>query len=247
VEAAVQSLVQNKGKCFYYVSARDGRTYKAFLAFEGDDTLGGVNEDLLMLNNAQLCTQFFKDYGWSAKLVVPGKKGYACIQFVGYTCLLHDGEVVNECSNVVMFPEIPRILKTKNWSSTEIPDAEYHPSVAVYATTMMIEFCRFEPMYRFFAAMRADHLAKGGKVRQVNGMLKDNYLRAHGEIGTDEEILSYVPEPCEFLEGGKNYKMLARVHAGECSAEEYAAMCGITTLDVHGLDLSCFVPPAWLS
>ena len=247
VEAAVQSLIRNKGKSFTYVSARDGRSYEAFLAFEGDDTLGGLNEKILMINDAQLCKEFFKGYGWNAKLKVPPLEGAACINFVGYTALIDNGNVIIQGANVVMFPEVRRVLHEKAWTSTDIPDVEFHPSVAVYATTMMNSFRHFEPMYRFFLAMRTDHIAKGGKCRRVNGLLKDNYIRAHGEVGTDEEILSFVPEPSEFLEGGIAYFTLATVHAGFFTAEEYAAMTGLTTLEVHGKDLACLLPKAWLS
>lgn len=246
VEAAIQSIVCNKGKMFFYVSARDGRTYKAFLAFEGDDTIGGMDEKILMLDNAKLCNQFFQDYGWKAKLKVAGNIGDSCVQFVGYTCLLRNGQIMMQGANVVMFPEIKRILQDKPWSSTDIPDVEFHPSVAVYATCMMNEFRYFEPMYNFFAAMRRDQLAKGGEVRRVNGLLRDTYVKMHGEVGTDTEVLSYVPEPEPFIDGGDPYQDLARVHAGDFSAEEYASSCGITTLEQHGRDLACFLPASWL-
>lgn len=247
VEAAVQSLLMNKGRCFSYVSARDNKPYTAYLAFEGDDTLGALNEGILLLNNGQLCNQFFSDYGWSAKLKVVKDTGYDCIQFVGYTALVLDNKIVTLGENVVMFPEIKRILKDKAWAITDIPDAEYWPTVAIYATTMMNGFRYFEPMYAFFNAMRDDAIARGGKIRKANKMLRDCYLREHGEIGTDEEVMSFVPEPDTLLDGGDSYYVLAHVHAGPFSPEEVAGMAGLTTLEYHGRDLACWVPASWLS
>jgi len=247
VEAAVQSLIRNKGKKFTYVSARDGRKYDAYLAFEGDDTLGGVDEDILALDNGRLCKEFFKDYGWNAKLKFADNEGYSCIQFVGYTCLLKDGQVVLHGANAVMFPEIKRVIQDKPCSSCDLPDEEFHPSVAVYATCMMNEFRYFAPMHAFYSAMRADHIAKGGRVRRSNGILRDIYIKMHGEVGTEEQILNNVPEPEPFLDGGNDYTELARVHAGDFTIEEYSCMCGITTLELHGRDLACMLPSSWRS
>ena len=199
----------------------------------------------MLFRSGRLCTEFFKDYGWNAKLKVASNNGYACVQFVGYTCLLRDGKVVIQGANVVMFPEIRRIIQDKPWSSTDIPNSEYHPSVAVYATCMMNEFRYFAPMHAFFAAMRADHLAKGGCVRHSNGMLRDIYIKMYGEVGTVEQVLSNVPEPEPFLDGGRDYMELARVHAGDYTLEEYSCACGITTLEMHGRDLACMLPRSW--
>lgn len=246
VEAAIQSLIQHKGKMFYYTSARDGKQYKAFLAFEGDDTLGGINEKILATNGGQLVDEFFSDYGWKAKFKVADNAGDACIQFVGYTALLKGGAVVKEGANVVMFPEIKRILQDKPWSSTDIPDDEYYPSVAIYATCMANEFRHFGPMHAFFTAMRTDHIAKGGSVRRNNAMLRDIYIKMHGDVGTEEQVLNNVPDLEPFLDGSAAYQDLARVHAGDFTATEYASMCGVTTLEMHGRDLACFFPQAWL-
>ena len=246
VEAAIQSLIKSRGRSFVYCSARDGRVYKAYLAFEGDDTLAGFDEKLIVMNGGQLINQFFTDLGWKAKLKVASNVGDACVQFVGYTALLRDGKIVRQGDNVVMFPEIKRILRDKPWSSTDIPDTEFHPTVAVYATCMANEFRQFAPMHAFFTAMRNDHIARGGEVRRNNGMLRDIYIKMHGEVGTDEQVLTNVPEPEEFLDGGKSYYDLARVHAGDFTAEEISGMCGITTMELHGRDLACMVPASWL-
>jgi len=245
-EAAVQSLVKNKGKCFDYTSARDGKHYRAFLAFEGDDTLGGINERILAFNGGELINDFFTDYGWKAKLKVVSNAGDDCVQFVGYTALVRDGTVVTDGNNVVMFPEIKRILQDKAWSSAEIPDAEYHATVAIYATYMANEFSRFAPMHAFFAAMRADHMSKGGKVTRSNAMLRDIYIKEHGDVGTDEQVIGSIPDMAPFLDGSPAYRDLARVHAGDFTDEEYSAMCGLTTLEMHGMDLASFLPKSWV-
>lgn len=245
-ERAIQSLIKNKGKWFKYVSARDSKEYTAVLAFEGDDTLGSLDERILIVDDGRLINEFFTSYGWKAKLKVASNVGSDCIQFVGYTALLRDGNIVMEGANVVMFPEIKRILQDKPWSSTELPPEEFHPSVAVYATCMANEFKYFAPMHAFFTAMRSDHLAKGGQVRRSNGMLKDLYIKMHGEVGTEEQILNNVPDLEPLLDGSQAYQELARVHAGEYTKEEYACMCGVMTLDMHGRDLACFFPRAWL-
>lgn len=246
VDAAIQDLVRNKGRGFRYVSARDGRTYRAYLSFEGDDTVGGLEESIVLMNNGQLIDQFFKDHGWKAKLEVISIKGDACVTFVGYTALLRDGRIVKQGNNVVMFPEIKRILRDKPWTTTDIPDSEFHPSVAVYATCMANEFRNFLPMHAFFMAMREDHLARGGEVRSNNAMLRDLYVKMHGEVGTDLEVLRHVPDPVEYLDGGKDYEDLARVHAGDFTAAEISSMSGLETIEYHGRDLACLVPASWL-
>ena len=246
VEAAIQDLIRNRGRGFRYVSARDGRTYRAYLAFEGDDTVGGLEESIILMNNGQLINQFFTDHGWKAKLEVISIQGDACVTFVGYTALLRNGRIVKHGTNVVMFPEIKRILRDKPWTTTDIPDCEFYPTVAVYATCMANEFRNFLPMHAFFTAMREDHLARGGEVRTNNAMLRDLYVKMHGEVGTDAQVLSHVPDAEEFLDGGKDYYDLAKVHAGDYTPAEVSSMCGLTTLEMHGRDLACLVPPSWL-
>ena len=246
MEAAIQSLIRNRGRGFRYVSARDGLTYNAFLAFEGDDTVGGFQESIILMNNGQLINEFFRGYGWKAKLEVIAISGDACVTFVGFTALLRNGRIVKHGRNVVMFPEVKRILNDKPWTTTDIPDEEYHPSVAVYATCMANEFKHFLPMHAFFTAMRNDHLARGGQVRKNNAMLRDLYVKMHGEVGTDEEVLNHVPDPEEYLDGGQDYYSLAKVHAGDFTAQEISCMCGLESLELHGRDLACMVPASWL-
>jgi len=246
VEAAVQSLLQSKGKFFDYVSPRDGKTYRAFLAFEGDDTLGALNESILLHNNGQLCDEFFSDHGWSAKMKVINPVGYDSIKFVGYTALVKDNKLVRDGENVVMFPEIKRILKDKAWATTIIEEKAYWPTVAIYATVMMNAFRHFTPMYTFFEAMRNDAKAKGGRLTETNAMLRDCYLREHGDLGTDLQVLSFCPEPEALIDGGSDFYTLAAVHAGPFTEEDAASMAGLTTLEYNGRDLACFVPPSWL-
>jgi len=246
VDAAVQSLLRSKGKYFDYISARDGRKYTAYLAFEGDDTLGALNEKILLLNNGQLCDEFFNKYGWSAKLKVVNPVGYDQLKFVGYTALVKDNQMVTHGENVVMFPEIKKIFESKAWATTIIEEDAYWATIAIYATVMMNAFRFFEPMYAFFAAMRADAQSKGGKLKEVNGMLRDCYIKEHGDVGSDAEVLAFCPEPETLLDGGDDYYILANVHAGPFSAEEAANMAGLTTLEYNGRDLACFVPNSWL-
>jgi len=247
VEAAIQNLMHHEGQKFQYTSARDGRKYFAFLAFEGDDTLGCLTEPCLLENNGAMVNDFFKAYGWNAKLKVAKMTGEDCLAFVGFVALVRDNKLVRLGENIVMFPDIVRILRTKSWATTQIDEEEYWPSVAIYATYSMNQFRYFAPMYQFFWAMREMALSRGGVLTKSNAMLRDCYLNANGTIGTEEEILSNIPEPETLLHGCDDFYALARVHAGEFEDDEIAGMCGLTTLEYHGMDLACYVPSKWLS
>jgi len=247
IEAAINNLIHNKGRKFQYTSARDGCKYVAYLAFEGDDTLGALTERALLENNGAMVNAFFKSYGWNAKLKVINPTGDDSISFVGYTALVRDNVFVRRGDDIVMFPDIVRILQTKSWATTKIDDDEYWPSIAIYATYSMNQFKYFAPMYQFFWAMRQMAIERGGTLTKSNAMLRDCYLNQNGTLGTEEEILSSIPEADELLYGGGDYYALAQVHAGPFEDDEIAGMCGLTTLEYHGMDLACYVPKSWLT
>jgi len=137
------------------------------------------------------------------------------------------------------------IIRDKPWASSDIADDEYNASVAIYATGMANEFRRLPPMYAFFNAMRTDYMNKGGRIKRANAMLRDIYIKMYGDVGTEEQVLSNIPDIESVLDGNDDYSALARVHAGDFTIEEYSAMCGLTTLEMHGRDLACFMPQAW--
>jgi len=250
IEAAIESLLRNKGKKFTYVSARDGRKYDAFLAFEGDDTLGGLNE--ASCGYAELVEEFFKNWGWSSKLRFVKKTGDDFVSFVGFHALTHNGRVmlVGPEEHVVMCPEVKRVLKTKDWTTCSIPDADLKASLAIYAADMMTLFHHVEPMYRFFAAMLADNRPAAGPTikygGKANDLIRGVYLRKHGDIGTAKQIEEMEVAVSEFLDGGKVYRRLLDVCAGPSTEEEWACACGVTTLAMHGDDLAAFMPGSWL-
>ena len=86
---ALRSWLNNRGKHFYYKSARDRKKYHAVFAFEGDDTLGKVTEAI-----SDTAEAFFRDWGWAPELKFVSSKGDAMLTFVGYQMLISDGKAV---------------------------------------------------------------------------------------------------------------------------------------------------------
>jgi hypothetical protein len=183
VEKALQAWFNHGGKYFTYVSARDGEVYKAVLAFEGDDTIGRLLENVR--THVEL---FFTRWGWKPKLKYFDSEG--AVTFVGYQMLFKNSAFQfemrpnnqldclpdppsskfasgksgwrdalckpPETSQIVCFPELKRCLKTKQWSTTQLRGADYANSVEVYAKLMTDEFNGLQPMHTFFSSLAAD-------------------------------------------------------------------------------------------
>lgn len=246
MDGAIRRWVAKKGKSFPYESRRDGERHHAALAFEGDDTLGRLNEKIDGDVEA-----FFERWGWRPKLkyAVPDADGYAAVTFVGYECLLKDGKPVIDQGELVCTPELKRFLKTKMWTTMQGTEEEIRQSTNIYAKSMAQEFRHLQPLYAFCAAMAADTEGdcseKGNAFRNT---ARDLYLRDHGELAPTEVMNRYasrlqMPESAFSDE----YKHLARLTGGSFSSEEWASMCAITTLKMHGDEARNLIPASWLS
>jgi hypothetical protein len=251
VEEAVKTLVRTKGVEFFYVSKRDGKTYCARLRFEGDDTAGKLQEALVD-GFAEKIQKAFRDIRWCPKFKFVENEGTNFLRFVGWDMLVRDGQVVFEGTGQnaepVMFPEVKRLLTTKQWTTFQGTDEEMAECQRVYACVMAEAFKYCEPMHAFMSSMHRDSLERRRSVVDDTRMI-DLHLLATGEMPNRECTgLSQVELPGG--EGGArdhNWRELCRVTAGEFSAQEWAGMCGLTTLRLHGADLATIVPRSWVT
>jgi hypothetical protein len=258
MDEAVKNLVSARGGTFKYVSARDGKTYLACLAFEGDDTLGCIGERGLQ---APLET-FFTDYGWKAKLRWP-KNMTDYIRFVGYDVLLHDNLVVEMAKDdIVMFPEIKRALKTKCWSTcvTLTPD-QTKTIDYIYACTMAAEYRHYPPMHNFYRCLANDNtLSSDRRTKSLNSgnaeqqhfaweEVFNRYVAVTGEKRDRYTTLRWLSdlECCSAVDGGDDFEALAYASAGRADNEEISNLMSITTVNRPGSDLADFLPRSWVS
>ena len=245
MDAAVQSLVCQRGAAFVYMSARSKRPEEARLAFEGDDTVGRLSETM----HVTQMEEFFHRWGWRSKIKICRKTGDDFVRFVGFDALTRDGDVVMQCRNPVMCCEIKRVLTTKMWTTTQIPPQDLAICQRAYAATMAEGMKNVEPMYAFFRAMFDDNAR--GPSRASNGSvaaLRDLHFRVHGTAGTDAEVLAMgdIAFP-ETGVSGNDYRALAAVSAGPFTEAEWSSMSGLTTLEVHGQDLRALCPASWFT
>jgi hypothetical protein len=244
MDAAVQSLLKSGGASMTYISARDGKTYKCCLVFEGDDTLAGFEEECMATPVA--AEEFFQRWGWKPKLRVVPKTGDSYARFVGYDALFIDGALKLVGGYPILCPEVSRILKTKNWTTCTIPEEDLKATFHIYATFMANEFTLVQPMYNYFLAMRNDNPMS--KIGQVNGVLTDMYRKHKGDLHAESDAYEMTKLELDPLLGDCPYhKRLVMAANGACSDAEWASMTGITTLEMNGADLACFVPKAWIA
>jgi hypothetical protein len=252
--AAIESLVENGGTWFIYVSKRDGKKYWAYLAFEGDDTLGKLTEWNRKQAEAfqELSESFFKARGWRAKLRVPtANKDF--IRFVSYDAMLSCGRIIVENDVIVMCPEIKRNLKTKSWSTTDAPPAAFAGCVMIYAKVMASEFANLPPMYAFYESLYNDHKVNAVVSTHLVASCREMMIKRLGYVPTAEEAEVVMREwiDGEFPSRTDNaslwYSRLARVSAGEYTTSEWTTMCSLTSLNMHGADLQRLLPASWLS
>lgn len=241
VNAAVKDWVDHQGKYFFYKSARDGKRYKAVLAFEGDDTFGRLVE--FVEGHVEL---FMKRWGWCPKLKYFPGVGQHKLTFVGYEILISNGAPVLVEDEVVCFPELKRLLTSKNWSVQIGTEEDRRAAFNVYAAMMAQEYRHLAPMHAFFKALHGDTV---GAITDAvpKGVGRDLYLSRFGELGTIEEVTKF----CRELEVPEcvpdtHYEDLAKL-TGSWTAEQWALACSLTTLRMGGDDLRSLFIPSWVS
>jgi len=261
VNDALDTLIKFRGAKMFYVSPRDTtlinqkgkmvrRKYLACLAFEGDDTAGRFEENiwspvLLKPDGETVCPvcQFFTRWGWKAKLVWKPLTDDGYIRFVGYEALICDGELEYDGGEVVMTPEVARALNTKSWTTTDCTPQELKTCIRIYAAQLASGFKRVEPVHAFLNAVFDDN--KGG-VDVKAEKVREHILAMTGELPeAGASVSSHVQMPG--FEGGdcEKWKRLLRVSAGQFSDREWAEMCHVGTVRMHGADLAVCVPLKW--
>lgn len=252
---ALDALIRFRGAKMFYVSPRDTtlhevkgrmvrRKYLACFAFEGDDTAGRFEERIWAEGDEPCPTHaFFKRWGWEPKLVWKPMTGDTYMRFVGYEALIEDNHVVYDGGEMVMTPEVRRLVNTKSWSTTDVTPRELKTCIRIYASTLAEGFKRVEPMHSFLQAVYDDN--KGGidvKAEKV----REYYLAMTGELPEAGTVMTRSVQMPEF-EGADpdKWKRLLRVSAGDFTDREWADMCHIGTIRMHGADLRTCVPASW--
>lgn len=255
VKDAFENLLKFKGAKMFYVSPRDRSTvmrsgkevrvkYLTCFAFEGDDTAARFDEKIWP-EEGQPCpvAAFFERWGWRAKLVWKPLLGDSYVRFVGYEALICDSKLVYDGAEIVMTPETKRFLKTKSDTTTAVTPQELKTCIRIFAATLAEGYKRVEPMHSFLQAMYDDN--EGGL--DVSGeAVREYYLSTHGvlpEAGL--KVSASIPMPD--FEGGdaSKWKRLLRVAAGDFDDREWATMCHVGTMQMHGEDLATCVPASW--
>jgi len=247
-EVFLTFFLKAKGAPVKYKSARDGRFYWVGLAFEGDDTLAAFSEDL----DDGLIEDFFKRRGWLPKLktIVSG-----VATFVGYhVCLLSAKVVLDEAGDMLVLPEINRCLTTKSWTTSVVPEAERPFVECLNAMVMAAHFENCPPMWYLWNAVFSGYGSLGTKALtkwgvQTRAILVDSYMKSHGDMPTDAMLVNFTTEtampPCK--EVSDTWRTFAEMCAGPCTDAEWCMSSGLTNVDMHGADLACYFPAAWLS
>jgi len=255
VDDALLCLIKFQGARMFYVSPRDqsivkGKTgpgrkkYLACLAFEGDDTVGRLDERVWARTGEPCPVEaFFTRWGWRSKLVWKKVSGDDYVRFVGYEALISGNKLVYEGGTLVMVPEVRRALNTKSWTPTNVTPRELKTCIRIYAATLAEGFTHVEPMHAFLQAVYDDN--RGG-VSVSAEKVREYILAQRGELPeAGETALASVPMPGFEGTGCDVWKRLLRVCAGEFSDREWADMSHIGTVRVHGADLRTCVPASW--
>lgn len=259
VHYAMESLKRTHGKIMHYCSARDGKRYFAMLVFEGDDTLGRLQEDVgkkMPYGDLTVAADFFYRWGWVPKLSFKKTVGDDYARFVGYDFLIRDGKPVQDLDGeLVCCPEVSRILRDKAWTTQIAPNSGVRKlCMQVYAKAYAEEFTHIPPMYNFMRAIFDDNqlsLAESLTCRKkvTNAMLREVLLKTTGEMPDDgnKEALALVAG--DFPSEGASstqWRALCEVAAGACTDLEWATACAAPDLRVHGKDLAMHYPKSWL-
>jgi len=252
---ALDSLLRFRGTKMFYVSPRDTtlvtvksrevrRKYMTCFAFEGDDTVGRFEEKIWPTGDGPCpVNEFFARWGWKAKLVWKPLTGDGYVRFVGYEALLHDSVVVYDGGQIVMTPETTRFLRTKSWTTTDVTPQELKTCIRIFAATLADGFKHVEPMHAFLQAMYDDN---SGGIDVSAEKVREYFLAVSGDLPTAGTVMSRaVPMPPFECGDPSKWKRLLRVSAGEFTDREWAEMCHVGTVRMHGADLATCVPASW--
>ncbi|APG78124.1 RNA-dependent RNA polymerase [Beihai weivirus-like virus 20] len=249
VRKSVESLLRTRGEHMFYCSARDGKKYLAKLVFEGDDTLGRLDEPVWEPKREgateSLVDDFFYRWGWKPKLSWKATSGYDYARVVGYDILIKDGVAVRDGDKLVACPEMRRLLNTKQWTTTNVTPEELKTCNRIFAATLAADFTRVEPMYSFLRSMYDSN--PGGKT-VTDEKVREHFLMMTGELPAHgSSLLSDIAFP-EFDGAGNDveWKALARVSCGDFTDLEWATACAQPLHDRHGADLATGMPASWV-
>lgn len=255
VDDALDTLVRFRGAKMFYVSPRDRtliknkgqsvrKKYLAMFAFEGDDTIGRIEEKVWADGDGPCpVNEFFARWGWKAKLVWKPLEGDSYVRFVGYEALIHNSRIEYDAGNVVMTPETKRLLTTKSWTATDVTPQELRTCIRIFVATLAEGFKRVEPMHAFLQAVYEDN---GGGVDVSAEKVREYVLAMTGQLpDAGMKVSRAVTMPC--FEGGEpeKWKRLLTASAGAFTDREWAEMCHIGTVNRHGADLATCVPASW--
>lgn len=247
VVEAIKSLISTRGQRCFYISARDGRKYMAMFVFEGDDTLGRMEEPVWLPcrpgASVSLIEDFFLRWGWKAKLSWKSNVGYDYARVVGYDILLSDGKAAYDGPTLVAMPEMKRLLTTKQWSTTNCTPQERKTCNRIFAAGLAQGFTHCEPMWAFLKGVYTAN--RGGQVVS-DELVREQYIMLNGDL---PEFGSCTLTDLEFpdFEGGSDlWKELARVSAGDFDDLEWATACAEPDASVHGADLALHFPRSWV-
>lgn len=233
----------------FYVSPRDGKKYLAMLCFEGDDTLGRLEEQVWKPyrdgETTSIVDDFFLRWGWKPKLSWKKVEGYDYARFVGWDVLIKDGKAVRDGDVLVATPEMKRLLTTKQWSTSKLSPQEQITCNRIFATTLAYDFTRMEPIYAFLKAL-ADANQGGAHVNDLK--MREAYLNLTGDLpDQDSAVLTTLAFPGFVGAQSGEWMELARVTVGDFSDVEWATACAMPDIRVHGLDLATQFPRSWVS
>lgn len=276
IEAMIISVVTNAGKWFYYVSARNGFVYVACLYFEGDDTVGRLEEARIWTvqqderqaaakeNRKPQCDieVFFRNWGFKSKCAFKEQKSFDYYRFVGYDTLLNFGEPVfigsGQTGRLVMQPDFKRILNTKQWTMQKAERSIMKFSNQMYAVTYAEEFKHNEVAHAFFLSMFMDNQLTPKELVYCGRRMNDSHVRElmmhAGETTVNRESNAYVQAALSdgnlklpLLEDCSRYdKELSRIAIGPYTDMEWAVASSPISLQVHGADLAQHLPQAWI-
>jgi hypothetical protein len=120
---------------------------------------------------------------------------------------------------------------------------ELKTCIRVFAATLAEGFKSVEPMHAFMQAMYDDN---AGGVDVSAEKVREYVLATSGHLpDADMKVARAVPMPGFECGDPAKWKRLMRVCAGDFTDREWADMCHIGTVRVHGADLATSVPASW--
>ena len=249
IDKSIESLLRTQGARMFYTSARDGEKYLAMLVFEGDDTLGRLEEEGVWSpfrggSTDSVADDFFYRWGWKPKLSWKATEGYDYARVVGYDILIRDGVAVKDGDSYVCCPEMKRLLTTKQWTTSTVTPEELKTCNRIFAATLATDFTKVEPFYAFLKAMYESNA--GGK-QVTDERVREHYLMMTGELPDHGSVkLSNIEFPDFDGTGSEEWKELARVSCGDFTDLEWATACAQPLHDRHGADVASHFPASWL-